>query len=74
MISLSSETAYQSARSPTITRRRSRIGSVGIDVLTRPQMLDALTALVEARDGGTIFTPKVDHIVLAEHNAAFCHA
>ena len=72
VISLSSEAAARSAAA--ITRQRLRVGSVWIDVLTRPQMLEELSSLVEARDGGTVFTPNVDHIVLAERNADFRHA
>jgi N-acetylglucosaminyldiphosphoundecaprenol N-acetyl-beta-D-mannosaminyltransferase len=57
-----------------VARRRLRIGSVWVDVLTRPEMLEELSALVDARNGGTVFTPNVDHVVLAERNTAFRHA
>jgi N-acetylglucosaminyldiphosphoundecaprenol N-acetyl-beta-D-mannosaminyltransferase len=40
-----------------------------VDDLTFPEALEAIAELVERRDGGTIFTPNVDHIVLLEEDA-----
>jgi N-acetylglucosaminyldiphosphoundecaprenol N-acetyl-beta-D-mannosaminyltransferase len=42
-----------------------------MDALTFDQAVDAIDDLVAAGDGGTIFTPNVDHIVQVEHNAVF---
>jgi N-acetylglucosaminyldiphosphoundecaprenol N-acetyl-beta-D-mannosaminyltransferase len=33
--------------------------------------LDAIDRLVGARNGGTVFTPNVDHVVMAEHDLRF---
>jgi len=42
--------------------------------LTFEQALDAIEALVAAHAGGSIFTPNIDHVVLAEQNPAFREA
>ncbi|MCI0574482.1 MAG: WecB/TagA/CpsF family glycosyltransferase [Myxococcaceae bacterium] len=52
-------------------RRRVRVGSVDIDVLTFDEAVDAIEALVERGAGGSVFTPNVDHIVTAEEHAEF---
>ena len=48
-----------------------RLGAIEIDRLTFAQALEAIDALVCARRGGAVFTPNVDHIVMAEEHAAF---
>jgi N-acetylglucosaminyldiphosphoundecaprenol N-acetyl-beta-D-mannosaminyltransferase len=48
---------------------RLTIGKVPIDVLTFAQALDAIEGLVNAKAGGTVFTPNLDHIVVADENA-----
>ncbi len=53
---------------------RFRLGSVSIDRLSLAQALDAIETLVAARAGGSVFTPNVDHVVLADENAAFREA
>ncbi len=50
---------------------RAWIGAVPIDPLTFDGALDAIERLVAAREGGTVFTPNVDHVVMAEHDDAF---
>ncbi len=45
------------------------IGPLTVDAVTRTEALDAFDALVRAREGGAVFTPNVDHVVLAEENA-----
>jgi N-acetylglucosaminyldiphosphoundecaprenol N-acetyl-beta-D-mannosaminyltransferase len=55
-------------------RARLRIGRLWIDSLTRESALAELEALVAARRGGAIYTPNVDHIVMAERNEAFVRA
>jgi len=54
-------------------RSRVRIGSVWIDVLTFAQAVDDILALME-RNGGSVFTPNVDHLVTAESSAALREA
>jgi N-acetylglucosaminyldiphosphoundecaprenol N-acetyl-beta-D-mannosaminyltransferase len=53
---------------------RIRIGAIGLDVLDHQEALDAVVRLVRNGRGGTVFTPNVDHIVQAEHDAAFRQA
>jgi N-acetylglucosaminyldiphosphoundecaprenol N-acetyl-beta-D-mannosaminyltransferase len=55
----------------TIHAERIQIGSLPVDRLTFAQALDAIDGLVERRLGGAVFTPNVDHVVLAEEHAAF---
>ena len=50
--------------------RRVRIGRVPIDRVTFGEALAAVERLVDAKRGGTVFTPNVDHVVLAEHDEA----
>ncbi len=52
-------------------RQRLKLGEVPIDVLTFAGALDAIEALVAARAGGYVVTPNIDHVVLADANAAF---
>jgi len=51
------------------SRMRVRIGRLWIDHLTRAQALDEIQALVERGMGGAVFTPNVDHVVVADHDA-----
>jgi N-acetylglucosaminyldiphosphoundecaprenol N-acetyl-beta-D-mannosaminyltransferase len=59
-------------------RRRFRIGTIWIDVLTCADALREIEALVNAKRGGAVYTPNVDHVVIAHsHNAlqaAYEHA
>jgi N-acetylglucosaminyldiphosphoundecaprenol N-acetyl-beta-D-mannosaminyltransferase len=48
------------------TRQRLRFGQIWVDVLTFDQALQAVRELVECGTGGAIFTPNVDHVILAE--------
>ncbi|MEO7092968.1 MAG: glycosyltransferase, partial [Polyangiales bacterium] len=48
--------------------RNVRIGDVRIDDLTFDGAIDAIEALVTAGQGGMVFTPNVDHIVLVEED------
>jgi len=56
------------------SRARVRIGQVAMDRFTFAEALDAIERLVESGAGGSIFTPNVDHIVLAEDDQAFREA
>jgi N-acetylglucosaminyldiphosphoundecaprenol N-acetyl-beta-D-mannosaminyltransferase len=51
--------------------RRVRIGKLQIDWVDFAGALDAIDRLVRARQGGTVFTPNVDHVVMAEHDERF---
>jgi len=50
---------------------RARIGSLPVDRLAFDEALDRVEALVRAGEGGTVFTPNVDHVVMAESDARF---
>lgn len=67
-----SEPAYMHA---SATRnRRLRMGDVWIDVLTFDEAVRAIEALVDRKQGGSVFTPNVDHVVKASTNEAFKRA
>ncbi|HTA89994.1 MAG TPA: WecB/TagA/CpsF family glycosyltransferase [Polyangiaceae bacterium] len=53
---------------------RVRVGKLPIDVVDFQGALDVIDQLVRAGNGGTVFTPNVDHIVMAEHNERFRQA
>jgi len=55
-------------------RRGLFYGRVWIDALTFDGALDAFDTLVRAGRGGRVYTPNVDHIVLAEHDTRFAEA
>ena len=52
-------------------QKRLRVGEISIDVLTFAGALEAIDALIVAQKGGYVVTPNVDHVVLADDNAAF---
>jgi N-acetylglucosaminyldiphosphoundecaprenol N-acetyl-beta-D-mannosaminyltransferase len=60
------------ARSPV--RRRVRVGAVDIDAVSLAEAIDAVDELVARRRGGMIFTPNVDHIVVADEDPLFREA
>ncbi len=45
------------------------MGPLSIDALTFAGAIDAIERLVDARGGGSVFTPNVDHVVLAGQDA-----
>jgi N-acetylglucosaminyldiphosphoundecaprenol N-acetyl-beta-D-mannosaminyltransferase len=49
--------------------RALKIGSLRVDSVTREEALASVEALVRAGKGGAVFTPNVDHVVLAEDDA-----
>ena len=53
---------------------RIRIGEVPIDVVDLEGALDVIDALISAGNGGTVFTPNVDHVVVAGENPRFRRA
>jgi len=52
-------------------RRRVRLGRIALDALAFTDAIDAISRLVDAGRGGTVFTPNVDHFVLAEQDDRF---
>ncbi len=54
--------------------RRVKVGHLWVDALTFEQALTALEALVRSHQGGTVFTPNVDHVVTADDDIAFRRA
>src|ERR1700681_1947469 len=56
---------------PASPRRRLRIGTLWIDVLSFAEALREIEILVDDGQGGAVFTPNVDHVVKAETNEAF---
>ncbi|MEI9941356.1 MAG: WecB/TagA/CpsF family glycosyltransferase [Pseudomonadota bacterium] len=50
---------------------RVRVGKLPLDVVDFEGALDAIDRLVRAKNGGTVFTPNVDHVVMAEHDERF---
>jgi len=55
-------------------RRRLRLGHLHVDAVTFAQALDAVAAMVADGGGGAVFTPNVDHVVMAEHDERFRRA
>jgi N-acetylglucosaminyldiphosphoundecaprenol N-acetyl-beta-D-mannosaminyltransferase len=49
--------------------KRVGMGPLGIDAVTFAEALDVIEALVRRGEGGTVFTPNVDHVVLASEDA-----
>ena len=56
------------------TRTRVRLGELWIDSLTFAEALDEVAELVHAGAGGAVYTPNVDHVMLAEAHAGFREA
>jgi N-acetylglucosaminyldiphosphoundecaprenol N-acetyl-beta-D-mannosaminyltransferase len=52
---------------------RLQLGNIKIDTFTQNEALQAIE-LLHNIGGGTVFTPNVDHVMLAETNAAFINA
>jgi N-acetylglucosaminyldiphosphoundecaprenol N-acetyl-beta-D-mannosaminyltransferase len=52
-------------------RTRVRIGHAWIDSMTFDEAIDEVERLIESGEGGSVFTPNVDHLVQLEENAAF---
>ncbi len=50
------------------------IGQVPIDRVTFEGALAAIERLIAEKRGGTVFTPNVDHVVMAEHDGVFREA
>jgi len=50
------------------------MGDVWVDVLTFDQSIREIEKLVDRKEGGSVFTPNVDHVVKASSNEAFKRA
>lgn len=57
-----------------MSHKRLTIGRVPIDVVTFQQAMERIEALVDAKQGGSVFTPNVDHVVNVETDEAFAAA
>jgi len=58
----------------TPARRRLRLGRLHVDDVTFTQALDTVAAMIAEGCGGTVFTPNVDHVVMADHDERFRRA
>jgi N-acetylglucosaminyldiphosphoundecaprenol N-acetyl-beta-D-mannosaminyltransferase len=56
------------------TRQRLQLGQLTVDRIDMNGALDAIASLVARQRGGTIFTPNVDHVVLASEDQEFRRA
>ncbi len=54
-----------------VAGERPRLGRLPVDLVTRDQALERIADLVREGRGGTVFTPNVDHVLLAEQDARF---
>jgi len=61
---------HDAATSPK-PHRRVRIGRAWIDALRFDEAVDEIERLIEVGEGGSVFTPNVDHLVQLESNPAF---
>src|SRR5258708_35876213 len=50
---------------------RVRFGQLWVDAVTFEQALDEIERLVEQRQGGSVFTPNVDHVGKGDGDAVF---
>ena len=61
---------YPAAVTSPVDERLS-FGPLAVDRVTLSQAVDAIEALIAAGQGGAVFTPNIDHVVLAEQNDRF---
>lgn len=50
------------------------LGKIKVNTFNQTQALEAIDELVSFRQGGSVFTPNVDHFILAEENESFADA
>ncbi len=50
---------------------RLRLGRLHVDDITFEGALDAIAAMITEGRGGSVFTPNVDHVVMADHDDRF---
>jgi len=53
---------------------RVRFGHLWVDAVTLEEALSAIAQLVERGEGGVVYTPNVDHVVVADEDQAFRRA
>jgi N-acetylglucosaminyldiphosphoundecaprenol N-acetyl-beta-D-mannosaminyltransferase len=68
---VSSTPLVAAARPGGTSPARVSVGHVPMDVVGFRDALGRIAALVEGGHGGTVFTPNVDHVVLADADAEF---
>ena len=54
--------------------RRLQVGALPVDRVTFAEALDAIADMVRGRSGGAVFTPNVDHVVMASVDPRFQRA
>lgn len=57
-----------------VGNERFSIGGLPVDPVTLPGALDTIERLIQMKRGATVFTPNVDHVVIAAHDDRFCRA
>lgn len=50
------------------------LGKIRVDAVTQAQAIDHILALVRDNLGGRVYTPNIDHVVIAEDDARFADA
>ena len=63
-----------SAGAPPRTRDRLRIGQIAIDPVTFSEALDTIATMVASGLGGSVLTPNLDHVVMADEHEGFRRA
>jgi len=63
--------AVSPANPGDVTPVRVHVGELPVDVVDLNGALDVIERLVRAGNGGTVFTPNVDHVVQGENNPRF---
>lgn len=53
---------------------RLQIGKIQIDIHNKKEAIQAIDTLIQSGIGGNVFTPNVDHVILAETNKEFAAA
>lgn len=53
---------------------RVNVGNIAVDVVDKHLAVNRIASLVESRKGGKVFTPNVDHVVMANQDKRFAEA
>lgn len=59
---------------PAVEAARVHVGRVPLDPVTLPGAIERIVELAVSGRGGTVYTPNVDHVVVAEEDPAFLAA
>ena len=54
--------------------KKVNVGNISVDVVDRHRAISKIAQLVESKKGGKVFTPNVDHVVMASHDQRFAEA